>query len=222
MDASRPLAVGLLTAGLLATGGLAWWLALRPPVVVDASSLAQLPTTLGPWRSSEQPLDQTAERMLEPDASVQRIYRHRLGDVVWLYVGYFGTERGGSPRHLPSTCYLAQGWSVDERPSLEVDADLGLRVNEFLVSQGGEVRLVHFWYRSRRATALLTPDALDIDHLLGRLAGPRADGALVRISTPLGADGLDAARSRLADFAVRVSPQLGEHWPSEQPAAAPS
>ena len=56
---------------------------------------------------------------------------------------------------------------------------------------------------------------LNLDRLLGRLAEGRADGARVRISTPLAGESEVAARSRLMSFAAMLDPPLAERWPVE-------
>jgi len=61
----------------------------------------------------------------------------------------------------------------------------GFRANETLAEREGQQRLVLLWYRFYRRSGILGTFALSIDHLLGRLSRDRADGALVRLSTPL-------------------------------------
>jgi EpsI family protein len=207
------LGTAALVAALLAVGAAAWALELRPPLRVDASKLAQLPHRVGDWDSVDIPLEQSVESMLRADFNVQRAYSHPLGDLVWLYVGYYGTERGGLPEHTPAECYRAHGWEILERRTLEVDP--GLRVNEYLVQLGPEQHLVQFWYRSFRRTGLLGGFDQTFDRLRGRLFQGRADGSLVRISTPLGDGDLIPARSRLLRFAAEIDRQLGAYWPDE-------
>ena len=55
------------------------------------------------------------------------------------------------------------------------------------------------------------------DHLLGRLTEGLADGALVRLSTPIEDGGEFAARSRLVSFARILDPEIERHWPIEVP-----
>ena len=55
----------------------------------------------------------------------------------------------------------------------------------------------------------------NVDRLLGRLLDGRADGALVRVSTPITHDDTVAARRRLLAFASLIDPILGDYWPSE-------
>jgi EpsI family protein len=204
---------------LVAVGCLAWWLSLRPVLAVDSRELAKLPSHVDSWKSVEIPLEEAVESMLRADFNLQRAYVHPLGDVIWLYVGYYGTSRGGRPEHLPTTCYRAHGWNIAAQRALEIDPRLGLRANEYVVEREGQVRLVHFWYRSHRETGILSMLGLSVDHLFGRFLGRRADGALVRISTPLESpEGLVAARSKLAGFGAALDALLAARWPTEAPA----
>lgn len=216
---SEQQAVTATAIVLVAVGCLAWWLSLRPVLDVDSRELAGLPSQVDSWVSIEIPLDSAVESMLQADFNLQRTYIHPLGDVIWLYVGYYGTERGGRPEHLPRTCYRAHGWSIAAQRALDIDPQLGLRANEYVVEREGEVRLVHFWYRSHRETGILSMLGLTVDHLFGRFLGRRADGALVRLSTRLESpEELVAARSKLAGFGASLDVLLAERWPSEAPA----
>jgi EpsI family protein len=153
--------------------------------------------------------------MLRADFNLQRAYRHSLGDFVWLYVGYYGTARGGRPEHTPWVCYPAAGWGIETSRELVVDPAKGLRANELVVEAEGERRLVLFWYRSERRTGITGSLALSLSHLRDRLLRGRADIALVRVSTPIEDGDETAARARLAGFAVTVDEQLAGHWPVE-------
>jgi len=58
----------------------------------------------------------------------------------------------------------------------------------------------------------------NIDRLLGRLLEGRADGALIRVSTPIQKDDVVGARGRLLSFGSSLDPLLAERWPEERPA----
>lgn len=212
---SERLGTSALTLALLAVGGLAWHLQTQPDLEVDASPLAALPERAGPWRAVDLPMDETVESILRADFHVQRTYLGFGGEFVWLYVGYYGTARGGRPEHTPRGCYTGAGWDIAATRVLEVDAGTGLRVNEYLVEQEGQRRLVQFWYRSHRRTGMLGGLDQNVDRLLGRLHDGRADGALVRLSTPVASDGEVAARGRLLSMAAYLDRQLADHWPEE-------
>jgi EpsI family protein len=208
-----------LAAALFAVGALAWWLQTRPALAVDASPLASLPRDVGPWRSVEVPLESTVESILRADFNLQRAYFPHIGaEPVFVYIGYYGTDRGGRPEHTPRGCYTGAGWDIASARALEVADGSELRVNEWLVERGaGERQLVHFWYRSRRRTGMLGGLDQRLDQILGRFQQGRADGALVRLSTRLGPDGEVAARGRLVALGGELDRQLAQHWPVERP-----
>ncbi|MCC6640810.1 MAG: EpsI family protein [Deltaproteobacteria bacterium] len=209
------IGTALLCTLLVGIGALAWWLQLQPPLRVDASALATLPREIGAWTSQDVPLESAVEAELRADMNLQRLYVHPTGAGVWLYIGYYGTARGGRPEHTPRGCYTGAGWGIESTRSLDADPGGSLRVNEYVVERDGERQLVHFWYRSHRRTGLLGGLDQNVDRLLGRLLDGRADGALVRLSTPLGAEDEVAARGRLLGFAAELDPMLAARWPEE-------
>lgn len=200
---------------ILATGAAGWKLLLAPDLSVDAAALASFPVTIGRWRATEIPLDATVERILRADFHIQRAYHAAASEPVWLYIGYYGTARGGRPDHTPRGCYTGAGWGITESRTIEVDPVRGLRANEYHVERDGEHRLVLFWYRSHRGARLLGGFDQNVDRLIGRLFDRRADGALIRLSTRMPPEGDVAARGRLLAFANLIEPLLAAHWPEE-------
>jgi len=205
----------LLSIGLLAVAALAWGLALRPTPQVDAAELASLPNEIEGWGARDLPLDSVVESALQADFNLQRAYRHPSGGLIWLYVGYYGTGRGGRPEHTPRGCYVGAGWGIEESQVLRAGPEPALSLNEYVVERDGDRRLVFFWYRSHRRTGMLGGLDQNLDRLAGRLLDGRADGALVRLSTPLRPGEQEAARSRLLSFALALDPLLEERWPRE-------
>jgi EpsI family protein len=214
---NRGIQTAFLLALFAAVGAISWAFQLRPVLGVDPTPLAALPPTLDTWRGEDVPLEQNVESMLRADYNVQRVYVHPTGEAVSMYVGYYGTERGGRPEHTPEVCYRSQGWTVAERQVVDVAARDGhtFRVNEYRVEQNGARHLVLFWFRSHRRTGLLGGFDQAVDRLLGRLVDGRADGSLVRISMPIRPGNEDLARTILRSFAADLDAQLGSHWPLE-------
>ena len=211
---SANLGTAILVIGLLAAGGFAWSLQLQPTLEIDASALATLPTRIDIYDGHDIPLESTVEAVLRADFNLQRAY-YGAGSLVWLYVGYYGTTRGGRPEHTPRGCYAGAGWGIEASRTLRVVPNGELRVNEYLVEQNGERRLVHFWYRSVRRTGMLGGWDQNVDRFLGRLTSGRADGALIRISTPSEGDDEISARGRLLGFASALDLLIAERWPTE-------
>lgn len=206
----------LLLVLLLATGSAAWWLTLRPEPRLDVQQLAGLPPVLNGWHAVDLEMDQAVARMLRADANLQRAYVHPLGYVVFVYIGYYGTARGGTPEHTPDICYPAQGWRIRGAEEVVLGGRRArLRVREFVVEQEGQMRLVHFWYRTRTSTGITSTWALRWHHFWTRLHADRADGALVRLSTPFEQGELESARSKLQAMDLAVDAALDGVWPLE-------
>ncbi len=207
----------LLAIVLIAAGAFAWMLHLRPGLIAEADSLDALPQRIGAWIGNDEPLDQAVEDVLRADFNVTRAYRGPSGELVWLYVGYYGTTRGGRPEHTPRGCYTGAGWGIAESRAVIVDPMTGLRIQEYLVERGSERRLVHHSYRSNRRTDL--PGGLDqnVDRVMGRLLDGCADGALISLSTVLEPPDVVSARGLLIGFASSLDPLIAEHWPEEHP-----
>lgn len=211
------LATTLLVLALGCVGAGGWWLQLRPKLAVDASALAALPTEIPPWRSEELALEDAVEAELRADLNLQRVYADATGEPIWVYVGYYGTERGGRPEHTPRGCYTGAGWSIDAARRIPVDASGERLVNEYVVSRDGARQLVHFWFRSHRASHLLGGLDQNLDRLVGRLSDGRADGALLRLSADVTDGDEVGARSRLLAFGGRLDELVAERWPVETP-----
>lgn len=198
---------------LIAAGVFGWMVQLREPLEVDTSGLASFPLTLDTWSGQDLEIDSGVEKMLDADFHVNRVYVHRFGDIVWFYMGYYGTERGGRPVHTPWACYPSNGWQIVSNEIVEVAP--GLRANEFLVEKDGQQRIVFFWYQSHRRGGMLGGFDQAVDRFVSRLVEGRADGSLVRLSTPLLDGDKWAARTRLSAFGREIAPKLNDHWPTE-------
>jgi EpsI family protein len=204
---------GLLFLLFLVVGALAWSAQLRPRLDFDTSSLANLSESFGDWQSSDIPLDESIESMLRADFNIQRAYKDDLGQIAWLYIGYYGTERGGKPEHRPKVCYAAHGWNIEA----STPRDLGdYQATEYVVEKNGERRLVLFWFRSSRGNTTLSSRHIAWDHLLNRVQSGRADGSLIRLSTPLPSGQEVDARSRLLYFVEQLNREFETRWPAEK------
>jgi len=211
-----------LIALLVVAGAVSWTFQLREPLSVDTGPLASLPPQVLGWHGRDIPLEGTVEEMLRADDHVQRRYFDPAGGLVWLYIGYYGTERGGRSEHEPWECYPTAGWEIVEANTTKLPVGEEQVIQEILVQRGGEARLVHFWYRTSRSDHVVGELAHAWDRFVGRLTVGRADGAFVRLSTPLRGESVQSGRARLRAFGKGLAPQLAAHWPQETGAAAGS
>lgn len=207
----------IFVVSMLAVCALAWWLGDRPALAVDATPLAGLPTQLGRWTSAPLSLETEVEAELRADFNVLRAYRTPGEEPISLYVGYYGTARGGRPEHTPRFCYTGAGWGILSSRTVTLSRDRDLRATEYVVQRDQERQLVQYWYRSHRRSGILGGFDQNVDRLIGMLVDGRADGALIRISSPIRDGDVDTARSRLLSFGGAIDASLADHWPIEAP-----
>ena len=219
---NRRVELGVAIGLMLLTGIASWWLLLRPAVGHDAAVFDALPTELNGWRSVDLAIDEAVSDMLAADHNVQRAYLHPLGYQIFVYVGYYGTERGGTPEHTPDICYPAQGWQIVESMIQRAGGQGGFDLREFVVEQAGERRLVHYWYRTGSQSGLTSVVGLRLRHVVDRMTENRGDGALVRLSTPLDSSNIASARTRLFSMDRVVEEALVGLWPNDSKSVAVS
>lgn len=210
---ARALEMRLLMTVLLVAGIAAWWLSFRTSSDGNPETLDGLPFALGGWHAIDIEIDQAVADMLNADHNVQRAYYHPLGYTTFVYVGYYGTDRGGTPEHTPDVCYPSQGWKLLESTEQEVGGRDGFELREYIVEKDGARRLVHYWYRTSIASGITTIPGLRINHFWGRLTNSGGDGALIRLSTPLHDSEYEAARARLFTLDSLVEAELDRVWP---------
>lgn len=209
---SRRIEGALLAAILVLVGGLSWWLTFRPVEEADPARFDALPRIVNGWKAVDLEIDQSVSDMLAADHNVQRAYLHPQRYVVFVYVGYYGTRRGGTPEHTPDVCYPSQGWTIVESTERRLGGEAGFDVQEFVVQKDAETRLVHYWYRTSQVTGITSVPRLRMQHFWGRLTENRGDGALIRLSTQIGPDGVEGARSRLFGLDAAIEGAVAQIW----------
>ena len=76
--------------------------------------LSELPYTLEDWQGKDVPLSEAVLKIAAADDHVSRYYRNRrTGDVVNLYIPYYGNPRT-MVGHYADRCYPATGWKTTE------------------------------------------------------------------------------------------------------------
>jgi EpsI family protein len=202
----------LLAVGLVLTGVLSG----RGGVQVQETRLDRLPMALGDWTGQEERFEGKVYRVLNADVNVLRRYRNSSGDFLWLYIGYYGTEKGGRTGHLPQHCYPGAGWEIKEWEKDVVSRPGGspVRVNRLRVQRGGESRLALYWVHADKTRVLDSGWKMNVTRLVRRIASNRDDGAFVRISAPVSLDPEKTAALQ-RDFAAHLLRELPNHWPVE-------
>jgi EpsI family protein len=184
---SRPARFGVAALALLAAAGALTLAGSEAAPVPLAAPLELLPAALPGWSRGPAPPPEA----LPPDPRAARqVTRGYAGPeaAIWVAVGYYPSQREGARPAARDLLFPRAGWSdLSERTlTLPVTAAGSSRLpaNVVIMRRGEERLAILYWYVVQRS-------AIASDHWYrarvawNRLARGRADGALVRVASPV-------------------------------------
>ncbi len=188
------------------------------PVVVEMN-LDKLPMEINGLQGSEDSFPESVYQALNADKHIFRHYRGQNGEQVDLYIGYYGTAKGGRTAHNPIGCLPGQGWGLLEtreillKPSYYPD---GVPVNYLLSSKGDTVITTIHWYQSAGTKVISNGIRHNVQRFFGMILHNRNDGAFVRVTILSGRENAETARKMAESFSLQVLNLLPRFWPVEK------
>jgi EpsI family protein len=199
--------------------------------VPASQPLSYMPQTIGPWTSTDIPMQEDVLAILGKGDFLNRVY---MGPSVLsgsnaapvstaglrpvpisLFIGYFPSQRTGQSIHSPQNCLPGAGWTFESSRYTTLTADNGkvFRVGEYVISDGNTKQFVLYWYQAHgrsianeyTAKLYMIADAIRLN---------RTDGAIVRVITPLMAqEDVATARARVVRFTSEMATTLSSFIP---------
>jgi EpsI family protein len=212
----RPLIVSV--AVLLAALAFIVTISQRGVPRVIATNLENLPMAIGGYIGSEDRFSQAVYDELNADRNIYRHYRNEQGDQIDLYIGYYGTAKGGRTPHNPYACLPGAGWAIVKTGKVALSPPYlkeRVEVNHIMAVKGKHVESIIHWYQSSGTKVLSSGISQNIHRFFSRVLFNRNDGAFVRISTLTPLDRIEDADDRILAFAQEVISLLPEYWPVE-------
>ena len=220
----RHWAFAVAVAMLLCTWGSLQVLSHGEPLI-SKKPFSEFPLTINSrWQGKELGMDREVLDVLKLTDYMMRAYTPvRAAQLdsgfklpVYLYVGYYQSQRTGATYHSPKNCLPGAGWQFVEAEPAVVTGPHGAQVeiNKVLIQKGLDKQVILYWYQDRGrvmaseywAKAYLIWDAMTLH---------RTDGSLVRISLPVGASVEDSYRQGFA-FLEDSWPILQEYLPDKR------
>ena len=132
---------------------------------------------------------------------------------MWLYVGYWGSQRPGVNRlHSPVVCLPAAGWIIANLQNMPIRlADRTIIVNRAEVQKDEARQVVLYWYQIKGTVVAKELSAVTFLAWTS-LTQHRNDEALVRITAPAFGHSQDTLRSEAA-FLQAAFPHLDRLLP---------
>jgi EpsI family protein len=174
-------------------------------------SFDQFPLTLGPWEGRRGHIDDETVKVLGTKDYLDATFVGPANKTVSLWIAYYGNlKKQAGLVHTPFYCMTGSGWTIKEEGKIEMLP--GKPVSYMLMEKGNERMVVYYWFiqRGRWLPSMYSNQIyLGIDNLLRG----RANGALIRLMTPVDPD-VQAAKERLNDYAKLLLPLLPKFIPN--------
>jgi exosortase D (VPLPA-CTERM-specific) len=183
----------------------------QAPAVPLLQSFDQFPLTLGPWQGKRTDIDAATIKVLGTEIYLNATYIGPENKPVSLWIAYYGNlKKEAGLEHSPMVCMTGGGWDVKE--SKEIEMLPQKPVSSLLMKQGNERLLVYYWF-IQQGRWLPNESSTEIRLKIDSLWNRRAQGALIRLTTPVDHD-IESAKARLADYARLVVPLLPKFIPN--------
>lgn len=189
----------------------------RPPseAIQMRKPFSTFPTSLGGWKGQEETiLEPDVLNMLKMSDYLMRRYVDSDGRPVWLYIGYWQSQRKGGDIHSPKNCLPGGGWEPIEASRLSIripGRDAPISVNRYLIQKGNQMQITVYWFQTQGKVVAGELSA-KIGLVRNALLKNRTDGALVRLSSPV-QHGVGATTERLVAYVQTLYPVLHEYLP---------
>lgn len=171
------------------------------------------------WRGKELGMEQSVLDILKLSDYMMRVYLPPQGGQVpatplWLYVGYYQSQRTGSTYHSPKNCLPGSGWQFVETDQVVVPVGgaQSIQINKVLIQKGLDKQLILYWYQDRGR--VIASEYWAKGYMIwDAMTQNRTDGSLVRISVPVTTTTEDAYQYSLG-FLRDVWPLLLDYMPA--------
>ena len=193
-------------------------LTLRGQPVVLHANLDKIPMTIAGFQGQDDSFQQEIYDILDTDQSVYRHYIGPEGQKISLYIGYYGTAKGGRTGHNPRACLPGAGWGIVKSESIILHPSYspgGVKLNYVIARNGMSYEVMLHWYQSDGNKVLATGFSQNLQRFFNRLLHNRNDGAYVQVSAITDETGIEGTSAVLQKFTLNILEFLPSYWPVE-------
>jgi EpsI family protein len=188
------------------------------PVVIE-SNLEKLPMEINGMQGIDDSYPEPVYKELNADKNIYRHYRSIDGNQVDLYIGYYGTARGGRTGHAPIACLPSQGWGLTDSREITLKSRHypdGVPVRFLLATKGDTTLTMVYWYQAAGKKVLSNGISQNIESFLGMVFRNRNDGAYVQITLLSDKEDTEDAKAKAKSFSEQILNLLPNYWPVEK------
>jgi EpsI family protein len=180
---------------------------------VERKELKDFPQSIGAWQQTgnDQILDEETLKVLRASDYLLRDFRKSDGQVANFYVGYYATQRTGATFHSPLNCLPGSGWTLSEpgKATVALPDGSSFVANKYVIQNGDYKSLMIYWYQGRGRN-VASEYWGKIYTVFDSVRLRRSNGAMVRVTVPIGASEAAAEKTavELASIASSVLPEF--------------
>lgn len=206
-----------IVVALLAGTGVLLFARGNSDLIPPSEPLSRLPHDITGWWGSDVAIDQETLDVLGAGDFMSRVYtRGEHEPPIGLFIGYFPTQRTGVTIHSPKNCLPGSGWVFESSKYVDLNDAEGKahHVGEYIIADGDNKQFVIYWYQAH-GRSIANEYVAKIYLVTDGIRLNRTDGALVRVTTPVGAnEHMSAAKTRAEAFTARLFPMLPRFIPN--------
>ena len=203
------LLVLILVAGVLVN---AW--SYLGEAHVERKELKDFPQSIGAWQriGTDEILDNETLKVLRASDYLLRDFR-KSNQVANLYVGYYASQRSGATYHSPLNCLPGSGWTLSEpgKATITLPDGSNFVANKYVIQNGDYKSMMIYWYQGRGRN-VASEYWGKIYTVFDSVRLRRSDGAMVRVTVPIG-DSEALAEQTAVEFASFAASVLPEYVP---------
>ena len=216
MIKSSSLRFMVLLVAIVGAGVLVNMWAYLGEAHVDRKALKDFPEQLGGWRKTkpDQVIDDETMKVLRASDYLLRDYSGPDGQMANFYVGYYASQREGASYHSPLNCLPGAGWTLNNPDKVTISLPDGSSfvANKYVIQNGEFKNLMIYWYQGR-GRAVASEYWGKVYTVVDSVRLRRSDGAMVRVTVPLG-DSETAALELAKDLSAKGAAALPEFVPN--------
>jgi len=174
---------------LILLGGFGTYLRGHRTEPDRAPDFSRIPMEIDVYYGTEHRFNEFEYEVLKADTSMLRMYRQADGNIYWLFVAYFSSQKYGSQIHSPKHCLPGGGYRIVsiEPYDLELDDGRTITVNRMVIADRRRMELMMYWYETR--SGVITDEfGLKLDLMKNAVMLLPTDAAICRLTMPMPLD----------------------------------
>ncbi|HXQ71816.1 MAG TPA: EpsI family protein [Pyrinomonadaceae bacterium] len=214
MTKSSTLRFAILFAAIIGVGVLVNTWAYLGEAHVDRKPLKDFPAQLGQWqKTKDTTIDDETMKVLRASDYLLRDFQQPNGQAANFYVGYYASQREGASYHSPLNCLPGSGWTLTQPDKVTIALPDGrtFAANKWVIQNGDYKSLMIYWYQGR-GRAIASEYWGKVYTVIDSVRLRRSDGAMVRVTVPIG-NSETAALDSAKDLSAKAAAALDEYVP---------